>query len=128
LVLDETEVLQAGSHWPLSSTDRSTAGFQPFFVDEHYTEVVLLFANEHRHKMSTGTATVYKYVKEHHQTLKEQSGVREHQVDNPALRAATARAVERDAVTGGEILRSYRPLLFLSGFLCWWLLLFSLSI
>jgi hypothetical protein len=76
LVLDETEVLQAGSHWPFSSTGRPTAGFQPFFVDEHHTEVVLLFTKEHRHKMSTGTTTVYKYVKEHHQTLKEQSGVR----------------------------------------------------
>jgi hypothetical protein len=32
------------------------------------------------------------------------------------VRAATARAVERDAVTGGEILWSYRPLLFLSVF------------
>jgi hypothetical protein len=41
------------------------------------TVVVLLFASEHRHKLSTRTSAVYKYVKEHYLISKE------HQVENP---------------------------------------------
>jgi hypothetical protein len=41
------------------------------------TVVVLLFASEHGHKLSTRTSAVYKYVKEHYPISKE------HQVENP---------------------------------------------
>jgi hypothetical protein len=47
------------------------------------TTVVLLFASEHRHNMSSRTSTVYKYVKEHYPVSKQQYGVREHQFENP---------------------------------------------
>jgi molybdopterin synthase catalytic subunit len=46
------------------------------------TIVVLLFASEHRHKMSTGTSTVHKYVKEHYPISREHHGAREHQVED----------------------------------------------
>jgi hypothetical protein len=42
------------------------------------TVAVLLFASKHRHKMSTRTSTVYKYVKEHYPMSKEHPGAREH--------------------------------------------------
>jgi hypothetical protein len=41
------------------------------------TTAVLLFASEHRHKMSTGTSTVYIFVKEHYSVSKD------HQAGNP---------------------------------------------
>jgi molybdopterin synthase catalytic subunit len=47
------------------------------------TIVVLLFVSEHRHKMSTRTSTVYKYVKEHCPIPKEHRGAREHYVETP---------------------------------------------
>jgi hypothetical protein len=47
--------------------------FSNFFIDEHY----VLFASEHRHKTSTRTSRVYKYVKQHYPISKE------HQVENP---------------------------------------------
>jgi hypothetical protein len=38
-------------------------GSRPFFIDKHDSTVVLLFAREHRHKMSARTSTVYKYIR-----------------------------------------------------------------
>jgi hypothetical protein len=45
--------------------------------------VVLLFASEHKHKMSLGASTVYKYFKEHSLISKEHRGASEHQDENP---------------------------------------------
>jgi hypothetical protein len=58
-------------------------GFLTFFFLSTSAIVVLLFASEHRHKISTKTSTVYKYVKEHYSISKGHRGAREHQVENP---------------------------------------------
>jgi hypothetical protein len=46
------------------------------------TIVVLLYASEHRHKMSARTSAVYKYVKEHYPISKVHRDARELQLDN----------------------------------------------
>jgi hypothetical protein len=53
------------------------------------TIVVLIFASEHKRKISIRTSTVYKYVKEHSLLSKQHRGVCEHQVENPCLRIIT---------------------------------------
>jgi hypothetical protein len=49
------------------------------------TVAVSSFASEHRHKISTRTSTVYKYVKEHYPTSKEHIRAREYQGKNPCF-------------------------------------------
>jgi hypothetical protein len=39
------------------------------------TVVVLLFASEHRHKMSAGTSLVYKHAREHYPISYQKSAV-----------------------------------------------------
>jgi hypothetical protein len=56
----------------------------------HYTSKATpptpLPASNHRYKMSTGTSTVYKYVREHYPISNEHRGARGHQVENPCPR------------------------------------------
>jgi hypothetical protein len=51
------------------------------------TILVLFFASKQKHKMSTRTSTIYKYVKEHYPISKEHCGGRDHQVENPLYKA-----------------------------------------